>query len=473
MKLSTWACAWALSGCLLTGNLMAQGLRQPFSVRPAGFDYNRYLQEGAAASPSDQPAPVVDAAPAQPAPVVEAAPAQPAPAAPVAAAAPVVSSGCNSCAPSCAPSCDPCNSCYSCNDCGCGLGLDGLFGGCCLGEPITLKSHLLCEDSAWNVGGWTQIGYHDEASLLPNFNVHPDRVNLHQQWFFLEKVASASECEWDFGFRGDIMYGVDAADTQAFGNTVDGAGNNRGFDSDWDHGIYGFALPQLYAEVARGDLSVKLGHFYTIVGYESVMAPSNFFYSHAYTMYNSEPFTHTGVLATYKVDDTLSVWGGWSLGWDTGFDQFEDGSSFLGGFTKQVTDDVKLIYASVVGDFGWRGDQAYVHSVIADMALTEKLQYVFQTDFLTVDETQEDNVAIVNYLFYTVNDCLKLGTRVEWWQTDPLTPGAGNVSVNEATFGLNYKPHANFVIRPEVRQEWIPAADTDVTIFGIDAIATY
>ena len=62
----------------------------------------------------------------------------------------------------------------------------------------------------------------------------------------------------------------------------------------FDHGIYAWALPQAYAELADCDVSVKLGHFYTPVGYEVVTSPDNFFYSHAFTMYNSEPFTHTG-----------------------------------------------------------------------------------------------------------------------------------------------------------------------------------
>ena len=445
---------------------MAQGLRQPFSVRPAGFDYNRYLNEGAA-SPSDQPAPVVDAA-SQPAPVATPVQAEP---------APVATSGCSSCntAPSCgcAPACDPCGCATSCcNSCGCGLGLGDLLDShCCLGEPITLKSHLLCEDSPLNIGGWTQFGYHNRSNGL--FNSHPDNFNLHQQWLYAEKVADGSKCAWDWGFRADIMYGVDADTTQAFGNTVDGAGNPRGWDTGWNHGIYGFALPQLYAEAAYGDLSIKAGHFYTLIGYEVVGAPGNFFYSHAFTMFNSEPFTHTGVLATYKASDKVTAYGGWTAGWDTGFDQFGDGSALMGGFSAQLTDDLKLVYQSVVGDFGWRGDEGYVHTVLLDMMLTEKLQYVFQTDLLRVDQTAEDTAAIVNYLFYTVNDCVKLGTRVEWWQFDPLTQGAGNISQNEATFGLNYKPHANLVVRPEIRQEWSPAQDTDQTIFGVDVVATY
>ena len=86
------------------------------------------------------------------------------------------------------------------------------------------------------------------------------------------------------------MYGVDGYDTQSFGNNP----GRWDFLNDFDHGIYAFAIPQAYAELANGDFSVKLGHFFTIVGYEVVPAPGNFFFSHSFTMYNSEPFMHTG-----------------------------------------------------------------------------------------------------------------------------------------------------------------------------------
>ena len=42
---------------------------------------------------------------------------------------------------------------------------------------------------------------------------------------------------------------------------------------DWNSGeYYGLAIPQLYGEIGNQDLSLKLGHFYTIVGYEGVPA---------------------------------------------------------------------------------------------------------------------------------------------------------------------------------------------------------
>jgi len=346
-----------------------------------------------------------------------------------------------------------------CNSCGTKGGGCGcyLFGS---GEPFALYSGD--NSLGVSVGGWTQFGYHSQNSVADGFNTNQDSVNLHQQWMYMERVADGS-CGLDWGFRADVMYGIDANNTQAFGNNP----GTWDFLNGFDHGIYGWALPQLYAEVASGDLSVKLGHFYTLVGYEVVTAPDNFFYSHAFTMNNSEPFTHTGVLASYNMTDDLTTYAGWTLGWDTGFDQFGNGSSYLGGFGYAVSDDISLTYISTYGDFGWLGggaDDSYSHSVVVDFTLTDRWNYVFQSD--VVDAGVFDTVGINQYSFYSLNDCLALGSRWEWWKRD-------GVSFNSYTSGLNYRPHANVVLRPEVKQEWVPGLNINQTIFGMDMILTY
>lgn len=362
------------------------------------------------------------------------------------------SSGCNSCG----------GSCSSCGDCG----------WCDLGDPWKAFDE---NDYGVEIGGWTQFGYTSESTGM--FNSNPDRVNLHQGWLFAEKVADGSDGV-GFGFRADLMYGTDANDTQAFGNNP----GNWDFANGWDRGAgYGWAMPQFYAEIASGDLSVKLGHFFTLVGYEVVPSTGNFFFSHAMTMYNSEPFTHTGALATYKVSDNVEAYGGWTLGWDTGFDQFGSGSSFLGGAKVTLSDSTSVTYINTIGDMGVRGD-GYSHSVVLDVKITEKLNYVFQTDLVSLDTGagQNDEYGVNQYLFYTVNDCFALGSRLEWWNSDAgfdhggqSLPAGGSHSYQEVTFGANVKPHANVMIRPEWRYDWFPHANYDQHIFGIDAIFTF
>ena len=275
-------------------------------------------------------------------------------------------------------------------------------------------------------------------------------------------------CCWNFGFRSDFVYGTDAQKMQAFGQPT-------GWDTGWDRGVYGWALPQAYVEAARNGLSIKAGHFYTLVGYEVIPSTGNFFYSHAFTMFNSEPFTHTGAIASYELGDRTTVYGGWTAGWDTGFESFDGGNSFLGGFSYSLADNAKFAYISTLGDLGWRGNNGYSHSLVLDMTLTERLSYVAQSDLLlvetdnvgTTDVIERQDIGINQYVFYAINDCLKLGGRFEWWQND-------GVDYGEITGGVNIMPHANLRLRPEVRYNMSedPVYDK-LTVFAIDAIATF
>lgn len=379
---------------------------------------------------------------------------------------------------------DPCcpDPCLGIGECGDGC---GLFGGSCmggeLGDPWDLTDALFTDECGegpcFDIGGWFQFGYHSNSDGV--FNTYPDHFQLHQSNIYIEKIADGSE-GLDWGFRADIMYGTDAQNTQSFGNPV----GSFDFDPSWNHGNYGWAIPQLYGEVAYDKLSVKIGHFYTLLGYQVVPATGNFFYSIPYTFNFSEAFTHTGALATYAASDEVTLYGGWTLGWDTGFDQLNQGNSFLGGSSIAVTDNLKATYILTAGNLGWIGE-GYSQSWVLDWTINDKFEYVFQSDWLEVDSapginspitgtanTHYDTIGVNQYLFYTMTDRLKAGARVEWWKAD------GN-SLYEMAYGLNIKPHANVIIRPEVRYNWSPAAAIagtpydDTTIFGIDAIVTF
>ena len=365
--------------------------------------------------------------------------------------------------------------------CGGGGGLGGITSACNHGDQWQLFGGIN-ENTDYNIGGWFQFGYHTESNDL--FNSHPDQLNLQQAWLFAEKVATPRDgggLGW--GWRFDAVYGVDGPDTQAFGNSLNAAGDARGFDNPFDFGAgFGWAIPQLYLEVAGENWSAKVGHFYTLIGYEVVTAPDNFFYSHAITNFNSEPFTHTGAIGTFNVSDDFTLYGGWTLGWDTGFDQFDDGSAFLGGFSTSIADNSSLTYITTIGDFGFRGDDGYNHSIVVDTQVTDRFNWVVQSDYLRVDGTGEDNIGLNQYFLYSISDCWGVGSRVEWWKGDSLTgyaphggilPATGSHSYYAATFGVNYKPNANIILRPEYRFDWSPALGYDEGYFGVDLIALY
>ena len=281
-------------------------------------------------------------------------------------------------------------------------------------------------------------------------------------------IESSSVKEGDdqsvIGYRMDVVYGTDGPDTQAFGNPP----GNWDYQNNWENGKNGWAMPQLYLHGDLGKIRYKLGHFFTPVGYETVTAPNNFFYSHAQTMFNSEPFTHTGVLTEFQTSQDATVYLGWSLGWDSGFAQSENGNNGIAGVAKNLTEDIALTYMSTFGNLGWRGE-GYSHSIVLDMALTENLSYVLQSDYVNTSSLVDtgDDIGLNNYLIYRIDDCLSLGARLEWWRDN-------SVSKNSFTVGANWRPGKGlFLLRPEVRTDWIPADDYSETAFGVDAIVEF
>jgi hypothetical protein len=478
MKLLQLTITFAVCCALCTVNVFAQQLRQPTSIYPASSDASQLRffsflddpeeEEDIVESPSDM--------------IIEDEPG--APVARVAVRDADKGKGlgtCDPCHQKHPGTCDPCGG-KDGKGCGKGCGCGGGLACMCEGDPWTVWSVIApCaeERRGLTAGGWFQIGYHTEGANGDGtgtgmFNDYPNIVQLQQAWVWMEKAIDPDRCHpWDWGFRMDYVYGTDGQNTQAFG------GRPLDWDNSWDNGgFYGSAIPQLYFTVAYNDLSVKMGHFYTICGYEVVPATGNFFYSHAFTMVNAEPFTHTGILAEYAVNDSITVWGGYTAGWDTGFSR-NYGDIFLGGFSAQLFENITFIYTTTMGNFGFglRGsdDSAYSHSIVVDVALTDKLNYVFQSDYVDNDllfpgAGVDKAWGINQYLLYWFNDCIGAGARVEYFDDERF---GGEVWAT--TLGVNIKPHANVIFRPEVRfEDWDPATGRqNSTLFGMDMIFTF
>jgi len=321
----------------------------------------------------------------------------------------------------------------------------------------------------FEVGGWVQMGIYgngwgadDNGPLGMN-----DRSGaaLHQAWGYIAKEVDTSCKRIDWGGRIDFVWGADGPDTQCFGDgSWDSGWNSAGGDQP-----YGSSIPQIYGEIGVGDLTVKAGHFYTIIGYEVVQAPDNFFFSHAYTMYYGEPFTHTGMLASYSIaGGDLTLMGGWVNGWDNGFGNNTGGSMMLGGISAQLTDAVALTWAFTTGDQGTAGsnltvNDIFMQSIVLSVDLSDNLQYVFQSDIgqqvqRTVGSRDKSEWYGINqYLLYTINDMYSVGARLEWFHDDDAARGLAATAGNYygMTFGVNIRPCCDdtIIIRPEVRYD--------------------
>ncbi|MFZ2406405.1 MAG: porin, partial [Methylobacter sp.] len=256
------------------------------------------------------------------------------------------------------------------------------------------------------VGGWANAGVtYNAASPTNGFNgpvTFGDRsaeFQLNQLNIFAQRAVAAEGDAWDFGGRVDAMFGTDSIFTQAYGvpayDVNTGLPLNRShWDLDMlgsaDNRFYDIALPQAYAEIYApigNGLNIKAGHFYTPIGYETVPAPDNFFYTHAYTMQYGEPFTHTGVMGNYTVDKNWAVMGGVTTGsatggWDGGWDKQLGNWGGLAGAT--WTSDDKNTSANISGTYGGTSEHSSqswgLYSIVLKHNVTDKTHLVLQHD---------------------------------------------------------------------------------------------
>jgi hypothetical protein len=331
---------------------------------------------------------------------------------------------------------------------------------------------------------------------------------MNQLYLVGERLIDVDSDDWQWGARVDLLYGTDGWQTNSRGldaypfNQFDNFGVPR-----WgSNRYYSLAMPQLYGEIARGDFSVLVGHFYTPLGYETVPAVGNFFYTHSYAFMYGTPNTHTGVIVYWQPDDRIRIGSGVTNGWDN----FSDGVpaaanpdypgsasnlAYLGSLTLASEDGGQLLsvaistgneYTPVIDPAGNSNGvlvgnrsmiTAYWQNELAERltAVTEgHAAWQFNADTGLENRGQLGGLAqwygISQYVYRGLTDTLSAGTRLEWYRdnngfrtayparnaatnTSPVADGfAGNFWA--ATVGFNWTPTANWIIRPELRYDW-------------------
>lgn len=342
------------------------------------------------------------------------------------------------------------------------------------------------------VKGWVNAGItiNDGSSQFNgplSFNDQEEYPLLNQLYLIFGRAVDTDAGKIDVGFQVDFMYGSDAPFTQSLG--LDPQIINDG-------GFYEMAIPQLYGELflpVGNGLTIKAGHFYTIIGYEVVTAPDNFFYSHAFTRQYGEPFTHTGVLASYNLTDNISVNSGFVRGWDSWNDN-NNALSYLGGVTFSLGENTSLAFALITGpeqdepNVAFQGlDPAFpgqsinrtMYSIVFNTKVFEKLNYILQHDHGWTEDfagsgSGAEWYGLNQYLIYEINDKWSAGARLEWFRDDDaarvagLRSGSAAAAANYygATIGLNYSPFKCFKVRPELRWDFQDRDDeTDVPAY--------
>jgi hypothetical protein len=345
--------------------------------------------------------------------------------------------------------------------------------------PWKLPQPQALQQRGIDVGGWVQQGItfnsvnpEDRFNGPVATNDRAGEYQLNQAWLYFARPTKTDGCGWDLGGRLDVVYGTDWRFGQSYGLETT-------FDDP--NSFYGLVLPQFYMEVAYNDLTVKMGHFATFTSLELIPAPLNFFYSHSLlSSAYFDPLLVTGLQADYKLNDNLTAVGGFNRGWM----EFEDPSetlNFLGG-VKWVSDS-KRSNLSLFVDAGPQAGFTGLHdrtSVITvyTYKINERLQYGSQytvgveANGSVIHPGQDASWYGTEQLFtYKLTDTWAAGLRYEWVRDNDgsRVAGVGNVlltdrgwdglpglagAYNDLSLGLNWRPHPNCVLRPEVRWDW-------------------
>jgi hypothetical protein len=342
---------------------------------------------------------------------------------------------------------------------------------------------LFGEGDRSRVSGWLDGGF------VGNFGVPPSKFNgpynavdraneaMMNQVYFIAERTLPTDGSNGIGYRTDLLYGEDFPLAMSLGWET-----NPG-PQDWNSGeYYGLAIPQLYAEIGNHDISLKLGHFYTIVGYEGVPAVGNFFYQKSYSYQFAGPFNHWGGLVNWRASDNVEVDAGLVNGWNGLASPYSD-ANFLGRVRAKNDDNTfATSFAIVSGNEGNDFSPLFQpappltsanrtrYSLLFELRPSDNVEYVFHQWLGTQAKGLADGgtalwTGIDQYLYYRMSKTWLWGARFEWFQdTDGTRVGLNRPSnpnhvplpgnYYSLTVGPNWVPTGNFLMRPCFRWDF-------------------
>jgi hypothetical protein len=278
-----------------------------------------------------------------------------------------------------------------------------------------------------------------------------DGFNLDVAKLTIERPLD--EAQWSAGYKADLIFGPDA-------NTL--ATQSSGTAAD-------FGIKQAYvalrAPMGNG-LDFKAGVWDTIIGYESFDAGSNPNYTRSYG-YSVEPTTHTGVLMTYQLMDSL----GFSAGIantmgpviNARSPRAESHKTYMGSLAFTVPEDGgfmagSTVYAGFIEGFGSTTDDqanfyagATMNTPVTGLKVGVAFDYV---DDLVVGAAQADARTYGAYLSMQATEKMSIHARAEYADVDDVFAGS---DIFALTGTIQYDLWRNVLSRLEVR--W----DTDAS----------
>jgi putative OmpL-like beta-barrel porin-2 len=380
--------------------------------------------------------------------------------------------------------------------------LMALFESIGIGKPL--------EDAGITIGGYIEGGYTVATNDPPGhvlagrvFDTKNNKFVLDQFDLFFDRPVdyqkAAQNHTFDIGGHVDFIYGWDSGLIHSSGifDSPAVAGVTNGYYASRTHPENQADFNQAYVDVALPvgtGLRIRAGKFVTLLGWEVINPTGNAFYSHSYMFGYAIPFTHTGIMGEYKINDDWQIDAGITRGWNQSLNDNNGCPDFLGGitFTPQESDALKKWKFILNLSEGPQAtnDNSNWWTVLDFQAIytaSDKLSYVVNIDYGDAPGATASGAAqwygIAGYAAYVMNDYLTTNVRAEYYgDTKSFTLGPGGAAnLYEVTLNLQVKPMPhnnigqNLVIRPEIRLDYAEKAFFDggskhyQATFGVDA----
>ncbi|MEN9676000.1 MAG: hypothetical protein RIS76_1896 [Verrucomicrobiota bacterium] len=329
---------------------------------------------------------------------------------------------------------------------------------------VSLGSVAMADESPLNtlVSGTTLSGYVDTSAIYKPgvqnaayrfVNTAPNTYNgfnLNVAALTIEKALE--EGQWSAGYKTALWFGPQAAGLPgAFGANGIG-GDNFGVQE---------AYVALRAPIGNG-LDFKVGQINSIIGYEVLDSYANPNFSRSLG-FNLEPFSHTGMTATYQLTDWLGVVGGIADSTFNGTNQKEtydhqtdngtetsnghagNGTlTYMGAVTLKAPESMGVLagsalYAGIVDNGDSDGPNSINYYVGASIPTPIK-EVTVGAAFDYLSEGNGDGTwatAVAGYVSWQVTEKLKANARVEFAKADYNAWAIGPM-IGEPTIGPSY-----------------------------------
>lgn len=367
-------------------------------------------------------------------------------------------------------------------------------------------------DLGINITGFAEMGYNYDLTKPKDTGVrraqsdgisptggYKNQLALDQLALTIEKdvnvIGKLQKGTWDYGFQIEGIYGRDTFYFHSNGlldnNTVINGNDGPDNELDLEQANVSIGIP-----LGNG-LVVKAGKFDTLIGYETIDAPKNPFYTHSNAATWGEPATQTGILASYYLlaDGSLVVTAGSTRGWNQSTNDNNGCPDFLGQLAWKVDPKLTVAFNLSVGAQYPHDCSNYttLPELVVHYQFSDQLMFGADVVYGYADKDVaigRANVAnsfgVVGYASYKLSKYASLNARAEWGEDDHgYIAGTGFTNdYSEVTLGVAITPLPDtqyfntLTIRPELRCDWSDHHVYDGTKFNevtaaIDAYITF